>query len=352
MFSVGWKSILRGVAGVLAGVMIAGAVTAPARAADQALIDAAKKEGEVVWYTTLIVNQLVRPMVAAFEQKYGITVRYARANSTETALKVLNEARAGQVQVDVFDGTSTVEPLKKEGIVLKWQPESAAKLPKEFVDQEGYWVATNLYILTPAFNTDMVKPGTEPRTFEDLLDPRWKGNMAWTGTSSTSGGPGFVGVVLAALGEEKGMEYLRKLAKQNVVNLSVSARQVLDRVIAGEYPIALEIFNHHTIISAKKGAPIKWIPMKPAVMGNLSTTGIAKAAPHPNAAKLLFDFLISEEGQKIFQKAGYLPMLPSMPAQTPELKPEQGGFKAIFFTPEQIGENLPKWTEIFSSLFR
>ncbi|HSM41214.1 MAG TPA: extracellular solute-binding protein [Afifellaceae bacterium] len=352
MFANRWKSLLLSAVGALACVMVFSATMVPARAADQELIDAAKAEGEVVWYTTLIVNQLVRPMVEAFEEKYGITVRYARANSTETALKILNEARAGQVQVDVFDGTSTVEPLKKEGIVLKWQPDSAADLPEEFIDQEGYWVATNLYMLTPAFNTAMVEPGSEPKTWDDLLDPKWKGNIAWTGTSSTSGGPGFVGLVLEVMGEEKGMEFLRKMAEQDVVNLSVSARQVLDRVIAGEYPIALQIFNHHTIISGKKGAPIQWIPMQPAVLGNLSTTGIAKDAPHPNAAKLLFDFLISEEGQKVFQQAGYLPMLPGVPALTPELKPEQGGFKAVFFTPEEIGEKLPQWTEVFGELFR
>jgi ABC-type Fe3+ transport system substrate-binding protein len=349
MFRNRWKYVLRSVSAVV-GLIIANAPT-PARAANQALIDAAKAEGEVVWYTTLIVNQLVRPMVAAFKEKYGITVRYARANSTETALKILNEAKAGRVQVDVFDGTHTIEPLKKEGIVLKWLPDSAANLPKEYVDQEGYWVATNLYVMTPAFNTAMVKPGTEPRTYEDLLDSRWKGKMAWTGTSSTSGGPGFVGVVLTAMGEKEGMEYLRKLAKQKVVNLSVSARQVLDRVIAGEYPIALQIFNHHTVISEDKGAPTKWIPMEPA-LGSLSITGIAKDAPHPNAAKLLFDFLVSEEGQKIFQQAGYLPMHPKVPAQTPELKPEGGHFKVIFFTPEEIGEKLPKWSKIFSDLFR
>src|SRR6266511_1518961 len=91
--------------------------TCPANAADPVLIDAAKKEKEVVWYTTQIVNQFVRPLAAAFEKKYGIKVSYARANTVETAVKILNESRAGKPQVDVFDGTTTPEPLKKEGFV-------------------------------------------------------------------------------------------------------------------------------------------------------------------------------------------------------------------------------------------
>ena len=94
-----------------------------ARAADPALIEAAKKEGEVIWYTTQIISQLVRPVSAAFEKKYGIKVRSTRANSTELSVKIINESRAGRPQSDVFDGTSTVVPLKKEGFVLQWQPD-------------------------------------------------------------------------------------------------------------------------------------------------------------------------------------------------------------------------------------
>src|SRR5262249_42389039 len=92
--------------------------SAPALAADAALIAAAKKEGEVYWYSTQIISQLVRPVTAVFEKKYGIKVRSTRANATETAIKILNESKAGRTQSDVFDGTTTVVPLKKEGYVL------------------------------------------------------------------------------------------------------------------------------------------------------------------------------------------------------------------------------------------
>ena len=162
-----------------------GSAAASAHAADAALIAAAKKEGEVVWYTTQIIAQLVRPMSAAFEKTYGIKVRSTRANSTELSVKIINESRASRPQSDIFDGTSTVVVLKKEGYVLKWLPDSARAYPAQYKDPEGYWVATNLYFLTPGFNTGLVPKGTEPRNYEALLDPKWRGKMAWS-TSATS----------------------------------------------------------------------------------------------------------------------------------------------------------------------
>ena len=318
---------------------------------DAAVIDAAKREGEVVWYSTQIINQLVRPIAAAFEKKYpGVKVRYTRANANEVAVKILNESHAGRPQSDVFDGTSTVVPLEREGYVLQWQPEAAKDYPDLYKDPQGYWIASNLYINTPGYNTSLVPKGTQPKTYQDLLDPKWSGKIAWNALPSTSGGVGFIGTVLSEMGEEKGVAYLRAFAKQKVANVPAAARQVLDQVIAGEYAIALQIFNHHAVISAKKGAPVDWIKMEPAT-GTLSVIGIQKNAPHPNAAKLLVDFIISKEGQQVYRDADYLTADPAIPARDPELKPEDGHFRVKFFPPEVIEDNLPKWKQIFDDLF-
>jgi iron(III) transport system substrate-binding protein len=322
-----------------------------AHAADATLIDAAKKEGEVVWYTTQIISQLVRPVSAAFEKKYGIRIRSTRANSTELAVKIINESRAGKPQSDVFDGTSTVVPLKKEGYVLQWMPDAAKAYPAQYKDPEGYWVANNLFFLTPGFNTALVPKGTEPRTYQALLDPKWRGKMAWSTTPSSSGGPGFIGTVLTEMGQDKGMAYLQELSKQRIANLGGAAREVLDQVIAGEYLLGLQIFNHHTVISAKKGAPVDWIKMEP-VTGTLSVISVHKAAPHPNAAKLLVDFIISQEGQQIFRTAEYLPADPAVPPLTPTLTPEEGRFRTHFFTPEQTEDNIEAWKKVYDGLFR
>jgi iron(III) transport system substrate-binding protein len=334
-----------------AAAILAALAVAPARAADQAMIDAAKKEGQVVWYTTQIIDQFARPAAAAFEKRYGIKVSYVRANSNEVALRVMNEARAGRMQADVFDGTGATASLKKEGIVAKFIPENAMRFPKEYIDAEGYWVATNLYVLTPGYNTELIRKGTQPKTFQDLLDPKYKGKIAWNSTSSSSAGPGFVGIVLETMGEAKGTAYLRDLAKQQPTGLAVAARQVLDQVIAGEYAIALNIFNNHAVISAAKGAPVDWIPMDPA-LGVLSVISVTKDAPHPNAGRLFLEFLMSEDGQKLYRDADYLPVDPNVPPKDLALRPDGVKFRAIYKTPEEIDREMPRWTELFKSIFR
>lgn len=335
----------------VAAAVLAFTVSSPVQADTKALYQAAKKEGQVVWYTTLIVKQAVRPLVKAFEKKYpGIKVRYSRANSSATAIKILSEARAKNVKADVYDGTSTAESVKDAGAAEKWMAENAKMYPAQFRDPDGYWAATHQYFLTVGINTSLVSKMDAPKTFEDLLNPKWKGKMAWSLSSSTSGAPGFIGNVLISMGKMKGMDYLRKLAKQNIINIKASARKVLDQAITGEYPIALQIFNHHTAISAAKGAPSAWIPMEP-VTNVVSTLGLIKNAPHPNAGKLLIEFLLSVEGQKVFQKANYLPALPSVPARIPTLKPKEGGFKVTVMSQKFVNREILKWRDIQNKLF-
>ncbi len=147
------------------------------------------------------------------------------------------------------------------------------------------------------------------------------------------------------------MAYLRALAQQQVVNVEASSRAVLDQVIAGEYWINLMAFNHHTVISARKGAPSDWLKLEPTPVA-LDAVGLLKDAPHPNAARLLLEFLTSEEGQKVFQQNEYLPALPSVPAMVAGLRPNDGGFRANFLRPEQIHQQLPKWQKVTQELFR
>jgi ABC-type Fe3+ transport system substrate-binding protein len=322
-----------------------------ARAADAALIAAAKKEGEVVWYTTLIVNQAVRPIIEAFQAKYpGITVRYNRADSVPTAIKIIDEGRAGSPQADVFDGIETEPPVAAAGFVAPYVSAHAGLYPPALRDANGLWLATNLYFLTPGYNTNLVKPAEAPKTLDDLLDPRWKGKIVWSNARS-AGGPIFVGSVLRHLGEEKGMIWLKKFSKQQVVNAYITARAVLDQVIAGEYPLVLQIFNHHSALSAKKGAPSQWLKLEP-VMVQTELHAITAAAPHPNAAKLFLEYMISKEGQLIFQKADYFPTRSDVPASMPELAPSTGGFKAAVMSPDDIARDYEKWAALYIQLFR
>jgi ABC-type Fe3+ transport system substrate-binding protein len=323
----------------------------PARAADHALIEAAKKEGRVAWYTTLIVNQAIRPLQQAFEQKYpGVRLEYSRADDSPTALKILTEARAGGVQADIFDGLYNMMALRRAGLLAPYQPPNVDQFPQALRDRDGYWIAILIYVFAPGLNTDLVPLSEAPTALSDLLDPKWRGKMAWN-PNSIAGAPGFVGNVLMSMGEERGMDYLRALSRQRVVNVEASSRAILDQVIAGEYPIGLMMFNHHTVISARKGAPASWLKLEPVPVA-LDGIALLKDAPHPNAAKLLMEFLTSEEGQQVLRQADYLPALPSVPALSPGLRPEDGGFQATYLSPPRVDRDIPHWNRIVSDLFR
>ncbi len=343
--------------GISRRLFVAGGVAVPAMftsrvfAQDDGLVAAARAEKEIIWYTVQTIPQVVRPVVAAFEKKYGIKVSYIRANASDISLRIMNEAKAGQVNCDVFDGTTTAVPLKRAGLVEKWLPEETKTFAPETFDKEGYWVANNFFTNTLAVNTDLVKPADEPKSYEDLLNPRWKGKMAWGATPSTSAGPGFVGLMIKHLGRDKAMDFLRKLAMQDIAGMQVAARQVLDRVIAGEYAIGINMFNHHAVISASKAAPVKWLAVSPAMV-TMNTSSVMKNAPHPNAAKLFMSFLVSQDGQKIFSDEDYLPVHPKVPAKDPALIPDGTRFTGLFFTPEEGDADMDEWQKIFRITFR
>ena len=341
-------TLLRLVGVALLAVAVLGA--RDAAAADQALIDAAKKEGEVVWYTTLVVNQIVRPLKAAFEKKYGVTLQYTRADDLVTAQKILAEGQAGRMQADILDSISGMFALQEAGLLTPFTVPNAADYPPEIKDKDGYWISVIMYVFTPAINTTLLPKDQAPKTFADLLDPKLKGKMAWNG-SSVAGAFGFVANILTVMGEDKGTAYLRALAKQQVVNVDASSRAVLDQVIAGEYWMNLMAFNHHAVISARKGAPCDWLKVEPAPV-TLDTVALLKDAPHPHAARLLLDFLLSADGQKVFQQNDYLPALPSVPAMVAGLRPNDGGFQADFLRPEVIHRQLPAWQKVTQELFR
>jgi ABC-type Fe3+ transport system substrate-binding protein len=128
-------------------------------------------------------------------------------------------------------------------------------------------------------------------------------------------------------------------------------RVVLDRVVAGEYPLALATFTHHTEISLSKGAPVRWLKLDP-LTATMDPIFLLKGAPHPNAAKLFIDFVVSPEGQAVFRDAGYIPADPRVPAQVPGLRPEIGNFTYKTLTPQLGAEKLPDWIAVYNELFK
>jgi ABC-type Fe3+ transport system substrate-binding protein len=317
---------------------------------EKLLIEGAKKEGKVMFYTGLIVDQVVRPVKDAFEKEYPfVQVEFFRANSERLAQRMLAEYQSKRYEVDLVSGSAAATMLQRAGLMQRFYSPPIAEYPPDLKDPKGFWGSTNVYFMTLGYNTRMVKPGELPKSYEDLLNPRWKGQMMWS-TSRGSGAPQFIGNLFMSRGLEAAKAYLPKLKQQNIAKSTASARQILDLVIAGEYPMAIQIFNHHAFISKSAGAPVEWQPLEPVTATN-NAVGVAKNAPHPHAAMLFLDFMLSRKGQRVFQAANYLPAHPEVPALQADLKPGVRFKKANYLSPEVLFDKSDEWAEYFEKEF-
>jgi iron(III) transport system substrate-binding protein len=341
------------------------AMAGPGRASDdiltytgpdrtQRLIDGAKREGQVTYYSGMIVNQALRPLTAAFQKKYPfIKMAHWRGDSEDILTRITAEIRANNLVADAIEGTGVGELAVRAGLAQAiWSPQ-LADIPEYMRDPRKFWVPTRMSYFGIAYNTRLVPPGTAPKTYEDLLDPKWKGKIAWPALTPV-GAPLFVTNLRLAWGEDKAMAYLQRLRTQNIVNFGTGTpRTLVDRVIAGEYPIALQIFAHHPLISAGKGAPVA-AQLLPPVASAPGTLVIPKGSRHPHAALLLMDFLLSGEGQQILAAAEYLPVRADVDPlpQISSIVPSRAGVEENFITPENLNSHTERSAKIIEDLFR
>ncbi|MGE5539005.1 MAG: ABC transporter substrate-binding protein [Gemmatimonas sp.] len=314
----------------------------------------ARQEGRVAIYSGMIVDQALRPMAEAFEKKYPfLKVDYWRGASPQIIQKALAEARAGKVQVDVLESTSLAPALVRAQVVQKFHSPESDNYPKHLVAENGLWASTRLSYFGAAINTNLVKRDEAPKTWDDLLNPKWKGKIAWRVGGGDSGAELFVTNLRLLWGDQKAEDYIKKLAKQDVVGYTSSARQLVNQVMAGEYAIALNIFLHHPLISAEKGAPVAPNPMEPIPSLN-GTILMAKNAPHPYAAMLLIDFMMSKDGQETFLAGDYFPANPAI-SPSEDLRaivPSVIGMKEQFITPDAVNDMNKKSSEWIKKYFR
>jgi iron(III) transport system substrate-binding protein len=320
----------------------------------QKLLAGAKKEGEVVFYSGMIVNQALRPIVTAFSKKYPfIKMTYWRGDSEDIITKVSTEMRGHNPVADVMEGTGIGDLAVRAGIAQPaWSPQLAG-IPERLRDPRGLWAPTRMSYFSIAYNTNLVAARDVPKTYRDLLNPKWKGKMAWP-LLSAIGAPLFVTNLRTAWGEDKAMAYLRQLSKQNIINFGAgNPRTLVDRVIAGEYPIALQIFAHHPLISARKGAPVA-PQLLPPVASAAGTIVMPKEMRHPYAAALLMDFLLSRDGQQILAASEYLPVrsdVEPLPQLAP-IVPSRAGVEENFISPEKLEHYTESSAKIVEQLFR
>jgi ABC-type Fe3+ transport system substrate-binding protein len=325
---------------------------APARA--QAIIEGARKEGQVVLYSAAIVNQALRPLAEAFMRTYPfVKMTFWRSDTEEIIAKLSAEARARNVVADVAEGTGVGELVVQAGLAQPYYTPMAEALPERYRDPRSLWTSTRLSYFGVAYNTRLVPPDQAPKSYDDLADPRWRGKLAWR-IGTATGAPLFITTLRLARGERPAAEFLQRLSAQKMVNFgSGSARTLVDRVIAGEFPIALNIFAHHPLISRAKGAPVDSRLMDP-VPSTAGTMVIPKGVRHPYAALLLADFILSREAQQILADAEYLPARADVAPKDvlASVIPARAGVPELFLSPDRLNEYTESSQKIFEQLFR
>jgi iron(III) transport system substrate-binding protein len=263
--------------------------------ADDARVEAARKEGKVVWYTSLALPSAEK-VAKLFEAAYpGVKVEVHRTGSQRILQRVMQELQANIKNVDVIHTSDAGHYvlLKEKKLLMKYTPAGIEGFPAGFKDKDGYHYGLRATVTVIAYNTKAVSAAEAPRTWKDLLDPKWKGKLV-------TAHPGYSGVIathVLALVHLHGWDYWKQLA-QNKVMLVQSAVDPGGVVASGERPVAVDGGDYTFYQLKKQGNPVEIVFPKEGVPLVVSPSAIAAFAPHPNAARLFTDFVFSRDVQQ------------------------------------------------------
>jgi iron(III) transport system substrate-binding protein len=338
MFARDWR---RAVRLIIFALLLVPAVSWSQSSPDPKLIEAAKKEGELVYYTTMTLDQS-KQTVDRFEKKYPfIKVTLFRTGGGPLLNKIITEARGGRFAWDVVVGRGEmVLPLMQRKLLASYRSPESRMIDDQLVDKEGYWTAyyVNSYVL--GWNTKLVKKDDVPKNYEALLNPKWKGGQISLDTEAYGMFEGLKGL----WGKEKTLAYFRKLASQEPV-LKRGNTERVQLTVAGEYPLIVA-YNQTIQRMTSRGAPIDWLPLEPAVT-QVNPAMIGAKAPHPNAARLFYDYILSKEGQEQLRAFQRIPVRKDVDPDPARLF---RGFKYVIENPEDYQDfdaTVKQYLEIF-----
>ncbi|MPZ76704.1 MAG: extracellular solute-binding protein [Deltaproteobacteria bacterium] len=290
------------------------------RAQDSQLVQAAKKEGKVVWYTSLALPSSTA-LAHAFKTRYpGVEVEVHRTGSQRVLQRVMQEAGAKIKNADIIHTSDAGHfvLLKEKGMLLKNTPRGVEAFPAGFKDKDGFYYGMRATLSVIAHNPKLIADKDAPKTWKDLLDPKWKGK-------EVTAHPGYSGIIMThvlALVNVYGWDYFRDLAK-NSLHIVQSANDPAGVVASGERPIGVNGAEYFYYKTLKQGNPIRIIYPKEGVPLVVSPIATAKDAPHPNAAKLFTEFVFTKESQQLLaDREGLYTGHPDVtyPADKPKLK--------------------------------
>ena len=285
-----------------------GAQTDPA----SRVVEDAKKEGALVWYTALNLNDS-EMLTKRFEQRYPfIKTETLRLSSFSLLSKIQTEARAGAFKADVIEIAGVLgHILKRDGLFAKYISPESRFYPDSVKDPDGTWTSFFMNTHVLVYNTKLVKKDQLPKTYEEMINPKWKDKITMPEDFD------IFGMMLKVMGREKGMEFMRRLAAQGV-SLKNSNTLSLQAVASDEVPLGLNLYGTRTEEFKKKGAPVDWIPLE-FTLASLEPLALGAKAPHPNSARLFIDFLLSKESQDMMRERFRIPSRPDVLPDPPEL---------------------------------
>jgi iron(III) transport system substrate-binding protein len=301
------------------------------------LAEGAKKEGVVSIYTSMPQDDMAA-LTSAFEAKYGVKAKVWRSGSEKILQRGLLEAKANRFEVDVFETNSPeMEVLSREKVLIAANSPFLSELIPQAIPAHKEWIATRLNIFTCAYNTKLVRKDELPKTYQDLLDPKWKGRLSVEADDSD-----WLAETVMKMGEEKGLALFKEIARKNAVSVRKGHTLLANLVASGEVPMALTLYNYKIEQMKNSGANVDWFALDPTI-ARPNANGVARNAPHPHAALLFQDFELTE-GQVILGKRDFIPTSTKVPSNLNKMP-------LTFANPKTTLDDGHKWNKIYDDIF-
>ena len=300
------------------------------------LVAGARKEGSVSVYSSANSDDMT-VLIGAFEKKYGVKVRVWRASSENIVQRGVTEARGSRFDVDVFEtGGAAMESLHREKLLQEVKSPALAELNPAALTAHGEWTGTRFNVFVAAYNTRLIRKEDLPRSYEDLADPKWKGKLGIEADDTD-----WFGAVIDRLGEERGLKLFHDIVAANGISVRKGHTLLANLIVSGEVPLAITTYAYRVVQLKNGGAPIDWFVIPP-VIARFEGEGVARHAPHPDAAVLFYDFMLTD-AQELLRNREYFPA-------SRNVKPLPDGISISFIDAAKSLDDSQKWSRYYRDI--
>jgi iron(III) transport system substrate-binding protein len=306
---------------------------------EKLIAGAAKEDNTLTLYTAFRPEDLPA-IIAPFEKKYGIKVKPWRSGSDNVTQRVLTEASGKRFEVDlIMEPAQDMEAIRREQLLQPVKSPYFKDLIKSAVPAHHEYASVLLNVVVQAYNPTLFKKEDLPKSFEDLTDPKWKGKLGIESKAEE-----WYTTVVNSRGEAKGIKMFHDIVATNGVSVRLGMSLLHNLVLAREVPLALTMYIDLAEKSKRAGKPIDWFSIDPPV-GQGFNIGLAKQSPHPNAALLFYDYMLSPETQQLLASKFYYPVSAKIPSPYPELAKTMK-----YVDPVYTVDNFTKWTKSYNDV--